>query len=527
MEGTYESPSRWLRYLGIARIGVMSFVTIVAALMDVASGAEYLAGLYLFGFASSIAYLHALNRHRAVGRMQTWAQCLVDFAVVALTVALTQGPASFFTFLFVVVVLEAGLLLGLRQSFVFATFASIFILEQWVFATSPEPRMQSVEVFYNFLVQCMAFYLTAFIASYWNQRVTRMQAFQREIVDNMSSGFLIADIDGRIVMQNMAAQEILATGPRRTVGRSVNDVLRADGSRESPIAIALRRQEDFTSYEFRAVRLNGSTVPLGLTTNLMRDAKGSPTGIIASFTDLTEINRMREDIRKHDRMAVVGELAAGLAHEIRNPLAVIRGAADELSLHSGNEELQERLRSMVLRESRHLNEIVGGFLDFARDPSTVREAMDLAELIDDVGECVRQEFGAVPTLSIDVDSGDALPPVLGDRAQLKQVLVNLARNGIEAMEARGTLRITALPKGGHIEVRIDDDGPGIPPSEASRIFEPFYTTKAEGVGMGLAVCMRIITAHNGDIEVGASPGGGCSMRVKLPVALRVPAGSEV
>lgn len=493
--------------------------------MDVANGVEYLAALYLFGFVSSVAYLHTLNRFRAVGRMQTWAQCLVDFAVVALTVALTQGPASFFTFLFVVVVLEAGLLLGLRQSFMFATFASVFILQQWVMASPAELRISTVEVFYNFLVQCMAFYLTAFIASYWNQRITRMQAFQREIVDNMNSGFLIADCDGCIVMQNKATEKILAINAARTVGRHVNEVLRSDGTGESPIMTALRRREDFTSYEFRAVRSDGTMVPLGLTTNMIRDGKGTPTGIIASFTDLTEINRMREDIRKHDRMAVVGELAAGLAHEIRNPLAVIRGAADELALHASNETLQERLRSMVLRESRHLNEIVGGFLDFARDPSTVRETMDVAELIEEIGDCVRQEFGSVASLNLDVDTGVAPVLVLGDRAQLKQVLVNLARNGIEAMNTRGTLRISTLPKGGHIEVRIDDDGPGISPSEASKIFEPFYTTKAAGVGMGLAVCMRIITAHNGDIEVGTSPSGGCSMRVKLPVAARVPVGS--
>ena len=131
-------------------------------------------------------------------------------------------------------------------------------------------------------------------------------------------------------------------------------------------------------------------------------------------------------------MAVIGELAAGLAHEVRNPLAVIRGAVDELQVHRNEGPVQDRLQEMILRESYHLNEIVSGFLDFARNPSTERDLFDLGDLVDEVTTCIKQEYGGFKSLHIDCHVPDDLPPVSGDRGQIKQVLVNLAKNGIEA-----------------------------------------------------------------------------------------------
>lgn len=511
-----ERHRSWLQSIGIARLCVLVFVSVGTALMRFEDGAGILLSAYVLGFLVSLSYLSMLQSGRRISRILSWAQVLVDFGVVALTVAYTHGPSSFFTFIFVAVVLEAGVLLGLSPSFFIASLASVFMLQQIVWH-APESRVFSnFERWYNFLVQCLAFYLTAFISGYWTQRLYRLQEFQREILDNMNSGFLITDAEGRVSVQNNAAQQILGLDRDRAAGLPVSEVLRVEDGAECPVLTALRSGQDFTSYEFRVVREDGESILLGLTTNCITEPTGEITGVIASFSDLTEMNAMREELRRHDRLAVVGELAAGLAHEIRNPVAVIRGSLEELSRVEKDSVLDAKLRHMAIRESDHLNDIVAGFLDFAREPSVKREKFDVCALALEVGEQTRSEYLGDAGLRVDLDIPDHPVWVSGDASKIKQVFTNLAKNAAEAMEGRGTLGIAVTPTAGPVEIRFDDEGQGIAPDKIGRIFEPFYTTKDTGVGMGLAVCMRIITAHDGTIRVSSREGRGSSMRVLLP-----------
>ena len=216
-------------------------------------------------------------------------------------------------------------------------------------------------------------------------------------------------------------------------------------------------------------------------------------------------------------MAVVGELAAGLAHEIRNPVAVIRGAVDEMRSSSLSRELMERLQAMALRESDHLNEIVKGFLDFSRNPSAEVEPLELRGIIDEVASLLRREYDEHDTLSIECSMPDKTYWISGNASQLKQVFVNIGKNAIEAMDYAGILSIQMSRNDeGPIQIRFDDTGPGIEPGKIEKVFEPFFTMKDSGVGMGLAVCMRIITAHNGTIRASNRAGGGCAMELRLP-----------
>jgi PAS domain S-box-containing protein len=514
----YDRHVMWLRYLGVARIGVLSFLAVGAALMDLESGQRVLLAFYVAGLAACIGYLYTLQRTSRVGFAQACVQLLVDFAVVAVTVGYTQGATSFFTFMFVVVVLEAGLLLGLSQGFVLATMAAAFMALQLFLPAIWTHSAVRFELVYNLLVQSLAFYLAAFISGHWNRRIHRLQEFQREILDNMNSGFLITDARGTLSVLNQAAREILGLRGEVNPGRHVSGVFRVASGGECPVVTALRSGQDFVSYEFEAVNATGQSVLLGLTTNTLRDDSGHVTGVIASFTDLTEMHAMREELRRHDRLAVVGELAAGLAHEIRNPVAVIRGALEEMGRGPMPSALEDKLRGMAIRESDHLNEIVAGFLDFAREPSRKREIIDVRELIQEIADLLRHEHAAAPGLTIRVSCPSAARQLSCDSSQMKQVFVNLGKNAIEAMNGRGALEISVNEGPGLIEVRFDDEGPGIEPDKVARIFEPFFTTKDTGVGMGLAVCMRIVTAHDGTLRASARQGGGCSMRVSLPAA---------
>ena len=513
-----ERQQSWLRYLNIARIGVLSFVAVGAAFMRIEEGTQLLLALYVTGFAVGLLYLYALQTSRRVGTVQSWTQVLVDFAVVASTVAYTQGPSSFFTFIFVMVVLEAGLLLGLSQSIALASLASAFMLQQVVLYEAGARSSGSFELWYTFLAQCLAFYLTAMISGYWTQSLSRLQDFQREILDNLNSGFLITDADGNIAVQNQAARQILDLDGDQGVGQPVSEVLRVESGAECPVTTALRLGQDFTSYEFRVRTKSDESILLGLTTNCMRDPNGRITGVIASFTDLTEMNAMREELRQQDRLAVIGELAAGLAHEIRNPVAVIRGALEEWSARDKDEALQEKLEEIAIRESDHLNDIVSGFLNFARNPSLKREIIDAEAFALEISESLRREYQDCAGLRIEFGRSGRPCLVSGNATQIKQVFTNLGKNAIEAMQGKGTLRIEVSNSSGPVEIRFDDDGPGIDPDKIGRIFEPFYTTKESGVGMGLAVCLRIITAHDGTIMATSREGGGCSMKVLLPGA---------
>ncbi len=514
----YDRHVMWLRYLGVARIGVLSFLAVGAAFIDLDRGQNVLLGFYIAGFVSSVLYLLTLQRRLRLGTMQCWSTLLVDFAVVAVTVGYTQGANSFFTFMFVVVVLEAGLLLGLSQGFVLASMAAVFLVLQVVLPAASLSQPDRFELVYKLLVQALAFYLTAFISGYWNQRINRLHEFQREILDNMNSGFLITDNHGNISVLNKSARGIL--GLRNVdAGRPVSSVLKVASGGESPIVTALRSGQDYVSYEFEALKASGEPVLLGLTTNRLRDASGEVTGVIASFTDLTEMHAMREELRRHDRLAVVGELAAGLAHEIRNPVAVIRGALEEMGRGGPLPvQLEQKLRGMAIRESDHLNEIVTGFLNFAREPSRKRETIDVRNLVNEVADLIRREHPSEPALTVRVDCPQNARLISCDPSQMKQVFVNLAKNAVEAMKDRGALEISVNEGPGLVEVRFDDEGPGIEPDKVARIFEPFFTTKDTGTGMGLAVCMRIVTAHDGTLRATARRGGGCSMRMTLPAA---------
>ncbi len=517
---SYDGPSTWLWFVGLARIGMLVVVAIGAQLVADEEEAfrHLLTAIYASAFASSMWYLIVLKRDNSVPAILTWTQVLVDFGVVAATISYTGGHTSFFTFLLVIVILEAGVLMGLLQGFVFATMASLYMFYQ-VFITAPQANDQLAH-WYHYLIQGLAFFFTAFISGYWNQRVSRMKQFQREILDNMNSGFLITDAKGLVVAMNKAACGILNLVEANVAGRHVDGIIVPESGAECPVTTALRLKKDFTSYEFYTQIGVDSSKLLGLTTNRIRDVHGHLTGLIASFTDLTEMARMRKELQQQDRMAVIGELSAGLAHEIRNPVASIRGSMDEMQRNIDSPDLVSRLAAIAVRESDHLNEIVTGFLDFARDPSRRYALFDIRDVAREVDEQLRRKYGAEGDLTITLRTPDEPCLVTGDKTQIWQVFTNLGQNAIEAMAGDGILEITLDHNDGRgpMEICFNDNGPGISPDKVAKIFEPFYTEKARGVGMGLAICMRMITAHDGTIQAASRPGGGTSMSVRLPQA---------
>lgn len=519
----------WQAVIGVVRVAAICVIAVGTLYVGEFGANEsiYLSGFYFFGLVCSVGYLLAVRHDRRVNHLLTWTQVLVDLGVVVAAVSFTGGLGSLYTFLFVLIVLEAGILLGLFQGFVFATLCAGTMGALVLMRTVPAVELPDADqwfnqdrytLWYGYLLQVLAYYLTASISGYWNQQLHRLQQFQREILDNMNNGFLIADLSGTIRVVNKAAERILNLSEDKTIGQPVQDVLRVASGEECPVITALRSERDFTRYEYTGLLNNGKTMLLGLSTSRIYDWRGRMTGIIVSFSDLTELEQMRQELKRQDRLSIVGELAAGLAHEIRNPVAAIRGAVDELSTSMEQPKVAGKLLAIALRESDQLNAIVSDFLDFARKPRMRRDVFDVRGLIDEVQDFTQRKYADQPEFTIETDLPDEVCPVSGDRTQIRQVFLNLAKNAVEAMEEKGRLLIAVSTGLSSVEVRFDDEGPGIDPDKVARIFEPFYTTKDSGVGMGLAICLRIVSAHDGTIRAASREGGGASMSVRLPRA---------
>lgn len=510
----YDGPPAWLWFAGLGR---------TAAILLIAGGAHALVrddlayniliGIYLAAALCGLSYLYSLRATSHVTAGLTWTQMLLDFSVVAATVSFTGGQESVFVFLLLVVVLEAGVLLGLAQGFVFALGAAGFLL--WMSLDSTLSTKTPVEHWYNVSLQWVALFCAAFISGYWNLRLSRMKQFQREILDNMNGGFLLVDRNGVVAGANRAACGILGIDEARLRGRPVDQALVPEDGSECPVVTALREGRDYLSYECPVTTRRGGLRLLGLSTNHLYDTRGLLETLIVSFTDLTEMDRIRKEMLLQARMAYIGEMAAELAHEIRNPITSIRGAMEELGRGNLPPQTAERLTAITLRESDHLEKVVSGFLDFARNPELRRSTVSLTRLAAEMRELFEKKH---PGIRVEVRTEPGEESIHADPTQMRQIFINLCQNAADAMKGEGRLDIVVHPRETTVEVRFEDCGPGIPPDKVAQIFEPFYTDKERGVGMGLAVCSRIAAVHDGTIQAATRPGGGAVFVVRLPRA---------
>jgi len=452
-------------------------------------------------------------------------QLVLDFLVVTGIVASTGGIYSVFVFLYIIAVLEVGILLTQTESLLAASCSSILLGAMMVLTergvlTSISPfRLQGGQTIHHLLVQVFALYLTAFISSYWSFRLHKMQAFQRGLFNNMSSGFVMTDNSSVVSVMNVAAQRILGFSLEEALGMRSRDVLRVSGGGADPMEITLSTGEEFSSYEFRVVRKDGNEMLVGITTNVLRESKGKVEGVTGSFVDLTEIERMRRELRNQDRLAAIGELAAGLAHEVRNPVAAIRGSVEELGRSLDDPDMARSLADIAIRESDQLNQLVTRFLQFACSSTPVKQTFDLRDLLEETIVLLRRRAGRATATDVAFCGRDVPAVVHMDRSQLKQALLNIGHNALEAMSEGGTLDIclTVGSGGDQAQVTFRDCGGGIPQDQMEKIFEPFFTTKKHGFGMGLAVVQKIISSHGGSVAVSSEEREGTTVTVTIPL----------
>jgi two-component system sensor histidine kinase PilS (NtrC family) len=346
--------------------------------------------------------------------------------------------------------------------------------------------------------------------------IANLQAYNEYIINSLTMGLVTTDLQGRILTFNRAAETITGHARGAASGRPAAEVLDLPASfaasldPERPPAGSRR-----ADYRYR--RPDGSDIDLGLSATTLETSWGT-SGFLFTFQDVTTIKRLERDARLQQRLAAVGEMAAGIAHEIRNPLASISGSMQILRNELALNGEQSQLMDIVLRESERLNATIRSFLAYARPQRFAIARLDLRLLVQDVALLLRNSAEVSHDHLVDVDVPGAPVWCEADEGQVRQVIWNLATNGLRAMPGGGRLRLGARHDAGDGAgvLVVQDEGVGIPESELDSIFQPFHGTFEKGSGLGMAIVHRIVNDYGGLIRVASKPGGGTTIEVRLP-----------
>jgi two-component system, NtrC family, sensor histidine kinase PilS len=344
-----------------------------------------------------------------------------------------------------------------------------------------------------------------------------LRVLHERIIESIRSGLITTDLDGKIYTFNAAAAEITGYTADSIRSRSIFDFF---GDIREPIQIAIKaitEGEQPPRFEADLVTPEGFAVRIGYGVTQLFSESNEATGLIVTFQDLTEIRSMEESVRRKDRLAAVGRVAAGLAHEIRNPLGAMRGAIQVLETNTPPDSVHAELMDIILKESDRLNSIITNFLSYARPAAVEFLAMDVSAAIKEMFMLLKHSPEVNERHSFVDDSGTDSVIIAADTTQLKQIFWNLARNSIQAMPDGGTLRVAleAIPHN-RIRITFEDSGCGMSPDQVEQLFEPFANSTSGGTGLGLSIVYQIVRDHNGVINVRSLEGKGTTITIELP-----------
>jgi two-component system sensor histidine kinase PilS (NtrC family) len=475
---------------------------------------------------------------------------------VFLATALSAGGGgieSAFAFFYFLAVLLAAALLGGRGAQIVAVesavcYSGLLFAESsgWLVRYGSHPSTLS-ELMTPFLTNVLGMFLIGILAGYLTEQLRqtsesltevreslfRLEELYGAVLGSLPSGVLTVDDDGSVLYVNHAGASILGGTPVSLAGKEL--------ARVAPTLPLDSSADDGQRERFEvAVGLPaGGERVLGGSVAALTGLEGL-AGQVVVFQDLTELRRLQRDVARADRLATVGRFAAGLAHEIRNPLAAMIGCLELLSndlLEGGDQQSESaRMLDIVHREAQRLSSLVSEFLTYARPRPPEREPLRLDELVDEVSETAR---AGVEDVAIEIVH-DASVEAEVDPDQIRQVVWNLVINALSAAalddgaardEPAGeapreaNVRVTVTGDADEAVLVVEDSGPGIPEEQRARVFEPFYTTRPDGTGLGLATCYQVVDAHGGIVLVGQSELGGARFEVRLPLRAHHAAGS--
>ena len=506
----------------------------------VAAGATYALTLLYIGLAFFVPS-RTLNL-----AIQTGGDLLVE----TLLVYFTGGLDSPFSFLYLVSVITASMLLYRRGGLLAASAASILygvLVDLMYYGVLPMPEQSmflpiawtSSRLYFNMAANFSGFYATALLTSYLSEQLQRtsreldanrqnlaeLRALNQNVVESIPSGLITLTSSGIASFINPAGAAILRAEPMSFLGRHISELgfftnEQWNAARDELAKGAVVRQE------VERVDADGNQRSIGFAVSPLFTLEGKFSGYTLIFQDLTDVKKLEAEVRLKDRMAAVGELSAGIAHEIRNPLAAIAGSVQVLKKSESLTPQEQRLMSIVLKESERLNKSISDFLRFVRPQEKRTMEFDVAASLSETLDLLAN--------SPELHEGheirrDIVPPsfhLAGDADQIRQVFWNLARNAVAAMPQGGALTVRTRVEDGAYNIIFTDSGRGMSQADLQRLFQPFRTSFPSGTGLGMAISYRIVQAHGGKIDVTSREGEGTAITITLPVTTTMVGGDH-
>jgi two-component system sensor histidine kinase PilS (NtrC family) len=533
-----------LKRLMLLRVVMVTTLLLIAVYVEAVSETILPANplYFVIGATYALTIIHALALRSWGGRpAHAYAQVVADLLMITALVYIAGGVRTGFNLLYPISVLSGSVLLFRRGGLLLSATATLLYAALLLLVRtgvlppqglSEIPFLTPKALVYSVFVTGVVCATVALTGSYLAEslrhagerleeaaeQVADLQELNQVIVNSIHSGLLMADAAGLVLYVNAVGESILGRRSPDIRGRSLQDVFRS--WHFDPAAVRARFAHR------RLARLELSYEPperppldLGVSISPLATSDPGKAGFLLVFQDLTEVKRLEHEVRINEKLAAVGEMAAQLAHEIRNPLGSISGSAQMLLGEPGFSEEQQRLLSIITKESRRLSEALNQFLFQVRPAAGRMGPVDIRPVISEAVTLLRNgpEVGPRHTVDFEVDEGPLV--CLAERDQIAQVFWNLARNGLEAMPEGGRLQIRLARRGDEAILSVRDQGRGMGRDEQRRIFEPFHSRSPIGTGLGLAIVYRIVREHRGDITVSSVPLEGTDVEVRLPLVL--------
>lgn len=488
-----------------------------------------------------------------------WFQIMGDLCVVGGIIYATGGVESPLSFLFLFVIIGASVILPQAASYLTASGASIIyglmidleyfnVIQPVYFFQKSNVSYQGAYLFYIVGLNTASFFAVAYLSSILNRRLRlikdelrtknidfqKLQQFHHNVVQNMVNGLMTTDLQGRITSVNLACENITGYPTDDSIGQPCYQLLPLS----ELIGLFKDRNKEITMpyhLEGECARKDGEIILISMKishlispeADVKKNLDQQVEGYVCVFEDRTEIHHMEDKMKQSEQMAAVGKFSAGLAHEIRNPLASLSGSIQVLKETLHTDEDQQRLMNIVLKETERVNDIVTEFLSFSQPRKSKTTVIDLTQLLQDIVILMKNSNEYDPSIDIQLVAPPEHIIIQSEESQIKQMIWNLCINGMQAMDKSGRLTMTLKKVEGHqhkdfetnrrgVLIIVEDQGRGIPLDEQKKIFDPFFTTREEGIGLGLPTVLQIVEHFGGHIGVESEPGRGTCFDVFLP-----------
>ncbi len=557
---THQKMLKDVKGLMLGRIIILTLLLAITFLFQVSEKKYFFipmtnAFYYFIGLFYLVTIVYALILKRVKDLYQfVFSQIAIDHLFITALIYFTGGKESFFPITYIFSIIGSSMIFYKRGALLSASFSSLLYglllllqLHHWIDPLGQPPIYDASQIFYVLIIYMATFYIVALLSGTISEELKKkkreliqkqvdynqLETFNRNIIQSLDSGLLTTDLSGNINFLNRTAEKILSRDAEELRETSIYDLF----PKIHPVIEQVKRKVsepsfDYQRYETLLTHQGGRKIYLGFSISPLTGPEGSFIGHTLIFQDITKFKEMEEQMKRVDKMAAVGVLAAGMAHEIRNPLASLSGSIQMLKTELTLDDHQEHLMEITLRESERLNALISDFLLFAQPPQTHKILYPIGRILGETIDLFIHSPSYHDGIRILRPSGhEEIRPSI-DPDQMKQVFWNLLINAAQSMSNGGEMNVQ-LGKGNArditrlslssqlrgrewVKISINDSGSGIAPEEKEKIFEPFFTTKENGTGLGLSIVHKIIENHNGLIKVESELGRGSTFTIFLP-----------